>query len=201
MGKLRAEYQANDYYRRMETRDFIEAFVRISIEQPGDLHHYLQDFTTISAKAVAAGNLTEQEQGWWFMRGLPIKYHRHAMEQTGAVADEPSTLIFKRLKEAIESKIVAVENVKRMAVLPEEDAQNVQLIQELQQQRNELNRQREGRLLNPVKPGVHGGALTQEQSPTTDQEVDEMAGQLKSQRLSKTELAVATRLTPFLDRI
>ena len=57
--KLRAEYRADDYYRRMETRDFMEAFVRISIEQPGDLRHYIQDFTTILAKAVAAGNLTE----------------------------------------------------------------------------------------------------------------------------------------------
>ena len=47
----------------METRDFIEAFVQISAEQPGDLRHYVQDFTTISAKAVAAGNLTEQEKG------------------------------------------------------------------------------------------------------------------------------------------
>ena len=25
--KLRAEYRADDYYRRMETRDFVEAFV------------------------------------------------------------------------------------------------------------------------------------------------------------------------------
>ena len=62
--KLRAEYRADDYYRRMETRDFVEAFVRKSAEQPGDLRHYLQDFTTISAKAVAAGNLTKQEKGW-----------------------------------------------------------------------------------------------------------------------------------------
>ena len=62
--KLRAEYRADDYYRRMETRDFVEAFVRISAEQPGDLRHYVHDFTTISAKAVAAGNLTEQEKGW-----------------------------------------------------------------------------------------------------------------------------------------
>ena len=64
----------------METRDFVEAFVQISAEQPGDLCHYVHDFTTISAKAVAAGNLTEQEKGWWFMQGLPIKYRRHAME-------------------------------------------------------------------------------------------------------------------------
>ena len=131
----------------METRDFVEAFVRISAEQPGDLRHYLQDFTTISARAVAAGNLTKQERGWWFMRGLPIEYRRYAMEKTGAVADEPSTLIFERLKEAVESRIMAAESAERMAVL-EEEVLNVQLVQELRQQRNELDRRREGRLLD-----------------------------------------------------
>ena len=125
--KLRAEYRADDYYRRMETRDFVEAFVRISAEQLGDLRHYVHDFTTISARIVAAGNLTEQEKGWWFMRGLPIEYRRHAMEKTGAVADEPSTLIFERLKEAVESRIMAAESAERMAVL-EEEVLNVQLI-------------------------------------------------------------------------
>jgi len=62
------------------------------------------------------------------MRGLPIKYRRHIMEKTGAVADEPSTLIFERLKEAVELRIMAVENAERMAVLLEEDVLNVQLI-------------------------------------------------------------------------
>jgi len=62
------------------------------------------------------------------MQGLPIKYHRHAIEKIGAIADKPSTLIFKRLKEAIELRIIATENVKRMAVLLEEDVLNVQLI-------------------------------------------------------------------------
>ena len=66
-----------------------------------------------------------------FIRGLPIKYYRHVIEQTGAVADEPNTLIFKRLKEAVELRIVAVEGAKQIDVLPEEDALNVQLIQEL----------------------------------------------------------------------
>jgi hypothetical protein len=133
VNRLRAEYQVDDYYRRIEIRDFIEAFVRKSAEQPGDLRHYVQDFTTILAKAVAAGNLTEQEKGWWFIRGLPIKFRRHAIEQTGAVADEPSTLIFERLKEAVELRIVAVEGAKRIDVLPEEDVLNIQLIQELRQ--------------------------------------------------------------------
>ena len=62
------------------------------------------------------------------MRGLPIEYRRHVMEKTGAVADEPGTLIFERLKEAVELRIVAVEGAKRMDVLLEEDALNVQLI-------------------------------------------------------------------------
>jgi len=46
---------------------------------------------------------------------------------------------------------MAAENVERMAILPEEDVLNVQLIQELRQQRNKLNRRREGRLLDPRK--------------------------------------------------
>ena len=47
------------------------------------------------------------------MRGLPIKYRRHVMEKTGAVVDEPSTLIFERLKEAVELRIVAVKNLTK----------------------------------------------------------------------------------------
>jgi len=42
------------------------------------------------------------------------------MEKTEAVVDEPSTLIFKRLKEAIELRIIAVENAKQMAVFLED---------------------------------------------------------------------------------
>ena len=66
------------------------------------------------------------------MRGLPIKYRRHAIEKTGAVTDEPSTLVFKRLKEAVESRIMATESAERMTVL-EGEVLNVQLIQELRQ--------------------------------------------------------------------
>ena len=72
----------------------------------------MHDFTTISARVVAIGNLTKQEKGWWFMRGLPIKYRRHIIEKTRAVADKPSTLIFKRLKEAIELRIIAIESAE-----------------------------------------------------------------------------------------
>ena len=126
----------------------------------------MHDFTTISAKAVAAGNLTKQEKGWWFMQGLPIEYRRHVMEKIGAVADEPRTLVFERLKEAVESRMVAIEGAERIDALPKEDALNIQLIQELRQQRNKLDRRREGRLLNLVGPVVYGGPLVQ--LPTTD---------------------------------
>jgi len=95
------------------------------------------------------------------MRGLPIKCRRYAIEKTGAMKDEPSTLIFKRLKKAVESRIVAIEGAKRIDVLPEEEALNIRLIQELRQQRNKLNHQRKGRLLDPVRPGIHKGALIQ----------------------------------------
>ena len=65
------------------------------------------------------------------MQGLPIKYHRHVIEKTGAIADKPSTLIFKKLKKAVKLRIVATENAKQMAILLEEDVLNVQLIQKL----------------------------------------------------------------------
>jgi hypothetical protein len=54
------------------------------------------------------------------MRGLPIKYRRYIIEKTGAVVDEPSTLIFERLKEAIELRIMAIESAKQIPVLEEE---------------------------------------------------------------------------------
>ena len=42
------------------------------------------------------------------------------MEKTGAIVDKPNTLIFEKLKEAIELRIIATESTKRMAVLKEE---------------------------------------------------------------------------------
>ena len=46
------------------------------------------------------------------MRGLPINYRRHAIEIIGAVVDEHRTLIFERLKEAVELRIIAIEGAK-----------------------------------------------------------------------------------------
>ena len=98
MNRLRAEYWAKDYYWRIELKDFIEAFVRKSVGQLGKLRHYVHDFTIYLAKVVAIGNFTEQEWGRWFMRGLFIKYCKHVIEKIGAIADEPNTFVFERLK-------------------------------------------------------------------------------------------------------
>ena len=118
------------------------------------------------------------------------------MAKTGADPDRRESFDFYQLLRAVESRIIATENAERMAVLPE-DPLNVQLIQELRQQRNELDCRRKGRLQDP---GVHGGAPAQQQSPV-DQEREEIVSQLKSLRLSKTEPAVATRSMPFLDQV
>jgi len=47
------------------------------------------------------------------------------MEKIGAVVNEPSTLIFKRLKEAVKLRIVAIEGAKQIDILLEEDALNI----------------------------------------------------------------------------
>ena len=98
------------------------------------------------------------KQGYWFVKGLPLEYQRHAIAKTGADLDRRESFDFYQLLRAVESRIMATENAERMAVLLEEDALNVQLIQELQQQRNELDRRREGRLLDPARSGVQKGA-------------------------------------------
>ena len=46
------------------------------------------------------------------MRGLPIKYYKHIMEKTGAVADEFNIFVFKRLKKTIKSRIITAENAE-----------------------------------------------------------------------------------------
>ena len=59
------------------------------------------------------------------MQRLPIEYRRHVIEKIGAVADEPSTLIFERLKEAVELRMVAIEGAERINTLLKEDALNI----------------------------------------------------------------------------
>jgi len=82
----------------MELRDFIETFIRKSVEQPKNLRDYVHDFTTYSARAVAINNLSDLKRGRWFICGLSIEYCRHVIKKTRAVADKPSTFVFERLR-------------------------------------------------------------------------------------------------------
>ena len=53
------------------------------------------------------------------------------MAETEADPDRQKSFNFYQLLKAVESRIMAIENAEQIAVLPEEDALNVQLIQEL----------------------------------------------------------------------
>ena len=64
MAQLWAKYRVEDYYQRMELRDFIKTFIQKLAEQLGNLRDYIYNFTTYLAKAIAIGNLTKQKQGW-----------------------------------------------------------------------------------------------------------------------------------------
>ena len=55
------------------------------------------------------------------------------MAKTGADPDRRESFDFYQLLGAVESRIMATENAKRMDVLPKEDTLNIQLIQELRQ--------------------------------------------------------------------
>ena len=55
------------------------------------------------------------------------------MKKIGVIVDKLNTFMFKRLKKAIELKIIAVEGVEQMDILLKEDTLNVQLVQELRQ--------------------------------------------------------------------
>ena len=91
------------------------------------------------------------------------------MAKTGADPDRRESFDFYQLLRAVESKIIATENAERMTILPHVNMQEMQLIQEIRQQRNELNCGSKKGLLDPVGLIVHGGALLQQQSPTTSQ--------------------------------
>jgi hypothetical protein len=73
--KLRAEYRGSDQFRQLETVEFLEAYVRQYRDNPpSSLREYCRQFTLISQKATEAGNLDNRKRGYWFVKGLPLKY-------------------------------------------------------------------------------------------------------------------------------
>ena len=74
----------------------------------------------ISQKVTEAGNLENGQRGYWFAKGLPLEYRRHVMAKTGADPDRRESFDFYQLLGAVESRIMATENAKRMDVLLED---------------------------------------------------------------------------------
>jgi len=63
----------------------------------------------ISQRAAEAGNLENGERGYWFVKGLPFEYQRHAIAKTGADPDRRSLFDFYRLKKVVEDRVRASE--------------------------------------------------------------------------------------------
>ena len=79
----------------METVEFLEAYVRQYRDNPpSSLREYCRQFTLISQKATEAGNLDNRKRGYWFIKGLLLKYQRHAIAKTGADPDRRESFDF-----------------------------------------------------------------------------------------------------------
>ena len=126
--KLRAEYRRSDCFRQMETVEFLEAYVRQCMSNPPSVREYCRQFTLISQRVTEAGNLENGQRGYWFAKGLPLEYRKYAMAKTGADPDRRESFDFYQLLRAVELRIIATENAERVAVLPDADPLNIQLI-------------------------------------------------------------------------
>ena len=144
-----------------------------------------------------AGNLENSERGYWFVKGLLFEYRRHAMAKTGADPDRRSSFDFYRLKEAVEDRISASEGANRMSLENGQRAGIEQLVRQFREQQYDADLQ-PPTLLMPTEPTE---PVTIKPAQSTDQELNELVGQLKKLRLSAVELARVAATMPFLDRI
>ena len=79
----------------METVEFLETYVRQYTDSPpSSLREYYRQFTLISQRATKAGNLENGKRGYWFAKGLPLKYQKYAMAKTGANPDRRESFNF-----------------------------------------------------------------------------------------------------------
>ena len=68
--------------------------MQCSKDPPSSTREYCRQFSLISQRVTEAGNLENGERGYWFAKGLPLKYRRHAMAKTGAAPDKRSSFNF-----------------------------------------------------------------------------------------------------------
>ena len=73
--KLRAEYRGSNHFQQIETAKFLEMYIKQYCKNPpSSIHEYCRQFTLISQRVTEAGNLENSKRGYWFAKGLPLKY-------------------------------------------------------------------------------------------------------------------------------
>ena len=92
--KLRAEYRGSNCFRQLEIVEFLEAYVWQCISNPPGVREYCRQFILISQRVTEADNLENGQQGYWFAKGLLLKYRKYAMAKTGADPDKRESFNF-----------------------------------------------------------------------------------------------------------
>jgi hypothetical protein len=99
----------------METVEFLEAYVlQYRDNPPSSTREYCRQFTLISQRVTEAGNLENGERGYWFAKGLPLKYRRYAMAKTGANPDRRESFDFYQLLRAVEDRLSSYEGADNL---------------------------------------------------------------------------------------
>ena len=95
------------------------------------------------------------------------------MAKTGADPDRRESFNFYQLLRAVEDRLSLYKGADRLLKIDPKKQSLRQLVKQFRNQqpvqRDKVSRNREGRLLDLVRPGVHRGALVQQQSPATNQ--------------------------------
>jgi len=200
--KLRTDYRGSDYFRQVETVEFLEAYVlQCRNNPPSSIREYCRQFTLISQKVTEAGNLENRERGYWFARGLPFEYRRHAMTKTGADPDRRESFNFHLLRRAVEDRLNSHEGADRLSIMNPEEQGLRQLVGQFRDQQPAVTSQRDAALRPPVVSQLGESASTRRTTQETDPELEKLTDQLRKLNLGTVELAGVASSMPFLDRI
>ena len=165
--KLRAEYRGGDYFQQMETVEFLEAYVLQCRSSPPGVREYCRQFTLISQKVTEAGNLENGQQGYWFVKGLPLEYQRHAIAETGADPDRRESFDFYQLQRAVKDRLSSCEGADRLSKMDFEEQSLRQLVKQFRNQQPVISKDATLRLPAIFQPNETAGArqANQETSP------------------------------------
>ena len=142
--RLRTEYRGSDHWRQMETVEFLEAYVRQYRDNPpsstSSIRDYCRQFELISQKVTDAGNLENGQQGYWFTKGLPLKYQRHTMAKTGANPDRQKSFNFYQLQRAVETRLSSYKGADRLSKIDPKEQSLRQLVEQFYNQQPSISK-------------------------------------------------------------